>query len=165
MFSCFTISSMRCTAAAWLSIVAQSPTPPVVGEVRGHRSYEHRLMPDSASSPEMDAAMEADPEAAASWQQLLETVILQWWEDDVAITIVASPASEARRMAESLRAVDESDWEVFATSATGLPDLHRPDPPDASLPPSAERPTPPADRIAPSRPEVDQRLSPTTTLR
>jgi hypothetical protein len=112
-------------AAAWLSIVTQSPTPPVVGEVRGHRSYEHRLMPESARSPEMEAAMEADPEAAASWQRLLETVILQWWEDDVAITIVASPASEARRMAESLRAVDESDWEAFASSATGVPDLER----------------------------------------
>lgn len=104
----------------WISAVTPGP-PPTAVEVAGHSGYERAMGLFDELTPEMEAAFQADPEQRRNVEYLQGLVFLQWWVGDVAFTVSASPAAEARRMAESLQEVDEAEWQTFVASATGAP--------------------------------------------
>jgi hypothetical protein len=94
---------------AWLTTVAARSLDPESIDVRGKPGYLMRLR---------GATSTASPEAPSDLTFFDIGVILFWWEDgDLLISTMAPTEDEARALAESLREVDEAEWQAFRAAA------------------------------------------------
>ncbi len=132
---------------AWPLIVPGYPSALTLREVQGHTAYEIGMQERiNASSPEMEAALADNPEVAESIERVASVVSLTWWDDaGLAFNIFAPSSEEAMSMAESLRQVDQSEWDAFVSTAIGRPDLPRTTVPSPDPAPAPSETRPPRD--------------------